>query len=301
MSRSQGETGGGTARNSVICQPIPEQALHHFSVGKAPGAMASTASSFFTSVAIIVHRACQCGECLGLLGAMHHFPSPAPPSHPESKTKLNETQRLLEHRTPVLITGVSALKDTFRPSSWCVSQFIHDLVLHPGSLEAVNAQIHKRLRACLQNSASNDEPHLASRCAPKATTAVAHGPFLLRRNPTHRTIPPRTAGVTPLFWLPSLSTTTFDWPVQLLTQIQLPVNIATTNRANSNKEPKDPAAQTQPREDCPPGLHTSRPGSVPFAHDANSDNSRSPTEASAVNETNEAVWSMRLSRVFDPK
>ena len=44
--------------------PIPEQALHHFSVGKAPGAMASVVSSlartaalmFFTSVVIIVHR-----------------------------------------------------------------------------------------------------------------------------------------------------------------------------------------------------------------------------------------------------
>ena len=46
-----------------------------------------------------------------------------------------------------------------------------------------------------------------------------------------RTIPPpQTAGATPLFWLPSPSTTTFARQVQLLTQIQLTVNVATSQQ-----------------------------------------------------------------------
>ena len=38
-----------------------------------------------------------------------------------------------------------------------------------------------------------------------------------------------------------------------------------------------------------------------FADNGNSDNSRSPTKASAIHQTIEVAWSMRLSRVFDQK
>ena len=105
------------------------------------------------------------------------FPCPVPPSNPESQDELNETQRILEHRTPVLTSDLFAPKETFRPLSWCVSQFYDELVLHPGFREATNVQLHERLGE-QPGPTSNVEPHLAPRCTPKATTAVAHDPFL---------------------------------------------------------------------------------------------------------------------------
>ena len=181
------------------------------------GALASFASSlagtsalmFFTSVVIIVHRGvCHCRECLGLLGVFF-FASLPVLCHQASqgpKTELNENQRLLENRTPVLTTDGFAPKETFRPLTWSVFQSFDDLVLHFGSEEATNVhpqEARRATRACSRlrpTPTSNVELHLAPRCAPKATTTVAHDPFLLQKSPTHRTVPPpRTAGATPLF------------------------------------------------------------------------------------------------------
>ena len=115
------------------------------------------------------------------------------------------------------------------------------------------------------NSHQQHEPS-CSEMHPKTTTA-AHDPFVLLKSPTHCTSPPpRTAGATPLFWLPSLSATSLVRRTQLL--IQQSTKPAETKSKSSCTRPASlhaiPSTQFQPREVCPARLHTSWPDQSPL-------------------------------------
>ena len=107
---------------------------------------------------------------------------------------------------PVFTTDAFAPKETLGPLSWSATHFFDDLVLHSGSGEAANVQIHKRLdeqpglvpdfRELPPVTLSSLSLRHASRRPPRHLL-MTH--FFSKRNPTHRTIPPRTTGPTPLF------------------------------------------------------------------------------------------------------
>ena len=147
------------------------------------------------------HRqVCQCRECLGLLGALHHFPVLCHHTSQSPKTELIETQRIFKHRT--LSLPLMCLHRRKR-SAHCrglipISLMTSSCTLGPGRPPMFRSLRGSESNQCLfQNSASS-----TSRDAPRRPQRQSLMTHFFSKG-AHRTIPPpRTAGATPLFRLP---------------------------------------------------------------------------------------------------